>query len=120
MSGSGEGEHTDTHGPAGRAESDDDGCRSRRFRTNLEPLPDAPVQEVGAVLEVVPRVEATTTVFVAVDAHGNAVGTILENLDWLVRCTELGVSYEAEVKEVLLNTHDVLVRPSFRPGTHRL
>lgn len=120
MTGSGEGGHTDTHGPAGRAESDEDGCRSRRFRTNLEPLPDAPVQEVGAVLEVVPRVEATVTVFVVVDAQGKAVGTILENLDWLVRCTELGVSYEAEVREVLLNTHDVLVRPSYRTGTHRL
>lgn len=120
MSGSGDGGHTDTHGPVGRAESDEDGCRSRRFRTNLEPLPDAQVQEVGAVLEVVPRVEATTTVFVAVDAHGKAVGTIVENLDWLVRCTELGVVYEAEVREVLLNTHDVLVRPSFRTGTPRL
>ena len=116
MSGGGGGGHTDAPRPAGRAESDEDGCRSRRFRTNLEPVPDAPVQEVGAVLAVVPTADASRTVFVAVDGHGQAVGTIVENLDWLLRCTEQGVSYEAEVKEVFLGTHDVLVRPNFRTG----
>ena len=116
MSGGGGGGYSDALRPAGRAESDDDGCRSRRFRTTLEPVPGASVQEVGAVLAVVPTADASRTVFVAVGDHDQAVGTIVENIDWLLRCTELGVSYEAEVKDVFLGTHDVLVRPSFRPG----
>ena len=114
MGGSGGGGYADTHGSAGREESNEGICRALQFRTNLEPLPDAPVHEVGTVLSVVPTGAGTGTVFVAVDDQGRPVGTIVERTDSLLRCTGLGISYEAEVREVFLGTHDVQVRASSR------
>ena len=113
MGGSGGGGYADTQGSA-RREPNEDTCRALQFRTNLEPLPNAPVHDVGTVLAVVPTGAGTGTVFVAVDDEGRSVGTIVERTDSLLRCTGLGISYEAEVRDVFLGTHEVQVRASSR------
>ena len=115
------------HGPVWHEESqDDDGCRSRAGSGRI--LNRSPrtrqIQEVGAVLEVVPRVELRLRprVFVAVDRDMAGCSRddslrIVEMASSVV--PSLGVSYEAEVNrgELLRTRMTVLVRPSFRfPG----
>ena len=110
MGGTGGGDYTVPSGPAVSEQSDADICKSLQFPTNLEPAQGAPVHEPGAVLAVVPTPVGSGTAFVAVDDDGKPVGTIVERVDSLLRCTALGVSYEAVVKEVFLGTHTVQVR----------
>ena len=78
--------------------------------TNLEPVLDAPVHELDAVLAVVPTAAGSGTAFVAVGDDGKPVGTIVERVESLLRCTAFGVSYEAVVTEVFFGTHTVQVR----------
>ena len=110
MGGTGGGDHIITAQPAAPERSNEEICRSLRFTTNLEPAQGAPVHELGAVLAVVPTPVGSGTAFVAVDDDGKPVGTIVERVDSLLRCTALGVSYEAVVKEVFLGTHTIQVR----------
>lgn len=92
--------------------SDEDTCRSLRFTTNLEPELSGPIHEMGAILTVVPTEVGAGTVFVAVDNDQQPVGTIIEETDSLLYCTALGVSFEAQVREVNDGTYNVLVRAS--------
>lgn len=110
MGGTGGGDYPISPGPAVSEQSDEDICKALRFTTNFEPAQDATVQGPETVLAVVPTPTGSGTAFVAVDDDGKPVGTIVERVDSLLRCTALGVSYEAVVKEVFLGTHTVQVR----------
>lgn len=110
MGGSGGGGYSVAPGPGKPEPSGEDLCRSIAFTTNLQPQPGGPVHQKGAVVAIVPTMVGAGTAFVAVDDSGEAVGTIVERTDALQRCTDLGVSYEAEVQEVFLGTHTVRVR----------
>ncbi len=112
MGGSGGGDYSVSPGPARPESSAEDQCRSLTFRTNLEPNPGGPVHDKGAVFQIVPKVVGAGTAFVAVDNSGEIVGTIVEKTDSLKRCTDLGISYQAEVQDVSLGTHTVQVRAS--------
>jgi len=112
MGGSGGSDYSVSPRPGRSEQCDDDGCRSVRFTTNLEPAPNAPIREEGDVLAVVPTPTGGGTAFVAVDVDGEAVGTIVEKTDSLLRCTKSGISYEAVVKDVFLGTYRVLVQAS--------
>ena len=107
MGGTGDGGYSDRHRHVGQEESQEDSCRSLRFTTNLSPVEGAPIHEPGAVLSVA---HTPVGVFAAVDHDGRIVGTIIERVEMLRRCTGLGVSYEAEVTEQHLGTHTVQVR----------
>ena len=107
MGGAGGGGYADQHRHAGREEEQDESCKSLRFTTNLAPVDGAPVHKSGTVLSVY---VTPAGVFAAVDHDGKMVGTIIERVEMLRRCTDLGVSYEAEVTDELLGTHTVQVR----------
>lgn len=85
-------------------------CMSMSFTTELQPVPRGSIHQKGDVLPVLPTAAGTGTAFVVVDDSGEVVGTIIERTADLQRCTDLGVSFEAEVQEVFLDTHTVLVR----------
>ena len=112
MGGTGGSDYSVSPRPRGPEQSDEDLCRSLRFTTNLEPSPSGPIRDEGDVLTVVPTVTGGGTAFVAVDVDGEAVGTIVEKTDSLLRCTNIGISYEAVVEHVFFDTHTVLVRAS--------
>ena len=110
MGGSGGGGYPVSPSPAKPEQSDGARCRAITFTTVLQPEPHGPVHQKGAVFEIVPTPVGAGTVFVAVDGSGKAVGTIVERTDSLQRCTDLGISYLAEVEEVFLGAHTVRVR----------
>ena len=112
MGGTGGSDYPVSPRPGRSEQSDEDLCRSLRFTTNLEPSPNGPIRSEGEVLTVVPTATGSGTAFVAVDVDGEAVGTIVERTDSLLRGTNSGTSYEAVVKHVILDTHTVLVRAS--------
>ena len=116
MGGSGGGDYPVSPSPGKPEPSGEDLCRSITFTTNLQPEPGGPVHQKGAVLEIVPTVVGAGTAFVAVDGSGEVVGTIVERTDSLQRCTDLGISYEAEVQDVFLGTHTVRVRAASNGG----
>ena len=107
MGGGGGGGYADQHRHAAREEEQDESCKSLRFPTNLAPVDGAPVHKSGTVLSVY---VTPAGVFAAVDHDGKMVGTIIERVEMLRRCTDLGVSYEAEVTDEFLGTHTVEVR----------
>jgi hypothetical protein len=86
-----------------------DTCLSLRFTTKLETAPDAPAYEPGALLNVVPTRLDSNLVFVVIGLEGETVGTIVERVGDMIRCTEQGFTYVAEVKEVFLGAHTVEV-----------
>ncbi len=109
MGGSGGGNYSVSPGPGRPESSAEDVCRSITFTTNLQPERGGPVHQKGAVFVIVPTVVGAGTAFVAVDDSGEVVGTIVERTDSLQRCTDLGISYKAEVQDVFLDTHTVRV-----------
>ena len=110
MGGSGGSDHWRPPQATEGEQDQDDSCESLRFTTNLAPFEGAPRHEPGTVLSVVPTEVGAGTAFVAVDSDGQMVGTIVERIDSLRRCDARGFSYEAQVTQVTLGTHTVLVR----------
>ena len=98
--------------PAASEQSADNNCSKLRFKTDLEPATGASAQEIGTILPVVRTDLGPGTAFVAIDEAGEPVGTILDNVDRLIHCTALGVSFEAEVINQFFGTHTVKVRAS--------
>ena len=88
-----------------------DSCISLDFTTNLEVTPGAPTHEPGTFLRVIPIISGPGRVFVASDDDGQHVGTIVERIDTLIRCTEQGNEYEAQVQAVdIFGVYTVRVR----------
>ena len=89
----------------------DDDCSSLDFTTNLQSIPGAPTHERDTLLRVVPITVGSGTAFVAIDSGGAHVGTIVERVGTLIRCTAKGVEYEAQVQDVdIFGIHTVRLR----------
>ena len=88
-----------------------DSCSSLEFTTKLEVIQGGPTHEKGTLLKVVPTPSGSGIALVAVDNDDKQVGTIVERIDTLIRCTEQGIEYEAQVLEVdIFGVHTVRVR----------
>lgn len=103
-------------GYVGGVESAAHDCMSVRFVTNLEPIPEAALHHPPARLRVLRVTEGGHAAFVAADADGRPVGTIIERIDELLRCTDEGFSFVADVTRVSNGIHTVRVQPD--PGAH--
>ena len=103
-------------GYEGGVESPAHDCMSVRFVTNLEPVPDAAPHYPPARLRVLRIAEGGHTAFVAANEDGRPVGTIVERIDELLRCTDEGFSFVADVTKVSHGIHTVRVQPD--PGAH--
>ena len=89
-------------------------CTKLRFSTTLQQPPAAPTHPVGAVLELVRVATGGATAIAAVDDNGHIVGTVVEELADLLRCTASGVAYVADVRSAPHGIHTVAVRASDR------
>ncbi len=116
MGGSGGGGYTVSPRPGKPESHDEDFCRPMTFTTNLRPQEGGPVHQKGAVFRIVPTKVGDGTAFVAVDMSSEVVGTIVERIHSLQRCTDLGISYEAEVQDMSFDTHTVKVRATSDGG----
>ena len=103
-------------GYVGGAESRAHDCMSVRFVTNLEPVADATLHSPPARLWVLRISEGGHTAFVAADENGRPVGTIVDRVDDLLRCTDEGFSFVADVTKVSNRIHTVRVQPD--PGSN--
>lgn len=91
-------------------------CMSVRFVTTLEPVPNAETHDPSARFHVLRVVESGYTTFVAASEDGQPVGTITDRIDDLLRCTEEGFSFVADVTKVSHGIHTVRVQPD--PSAH--
>jgi len=86
------------------------GCMALRFSTTLQQSPDAPAHTSGSVFELVRVATGGATAIAAVDDDGQIVGTVVEELADLLRCTADGFAYVAEVTAITYGIHTVAVR----------
>lgn len=91
-------------------------CMSVCFVTTLEPVSEAETHEPPARLYVLRVTENGYTAFVVADEDGQPVGTIIDRIDELLRCTEEGFSFVADVTKVAHGIHTVRVQPD--PNAH--
>jgi len=106
--------HAETLGGEGRGNERD--CAQIRFLTTLQQATSAPVHDVGDLLELLRIPSGELFVIGAVDDDGVIVGTVIEELADLLRCTASGFVFVAEVESVDHGIHHVRVRPSAIEG----
>ncbi len=89
-------------------------CTKVRFATTLQQTASAPTRPVGTILELLRVAAGGATVIAAVDDSGQILGTVVEELADLLRCTASGVAYVAEVTGSTHGVHTVAIRASDR------
>jgi hypothetical protein len=101
----------DTASPSGAQEIERD-CTKLSFVTTLQQRPSSPVLVIGETLELLRVPTGEAIAIAAVDDGGRIVGTIVEELADLLRCTASGVAFVARVVTVSHGIHTIRVRSS--------
>ena len=98
-------------------------CMAVRFSTILQQPVNAPTHAEGTVFELLRVATSGATAIAAIDDDGQIVGTVVEELADLLRCTASGVAYVAYVTSVSNGIHTVSVRAAdvtmAEAGTYR-
>jgi hypothetical protein len=112
MAGSGDKYRSHLGTQGGSAEEGERDCAQVRFVTTLQQSPNAPVHHVGDLFELLRIPSGELFVVGVVSDDGFVVGTVIEEIPELLRCTAAGFAFVAEVLEVSQGIHRVLVRPA--------
>ena len=102
--------HAETLG--GLAGGNQRDCAQIRFVTTLQQSANSPVHEVGEILELLRVPSHELFVIGAVDDDGSIVGTVIEELPDLLRCTASGFAYVAEILAWTLNEASTIPKAS--------
>lgn len=87
-------------------------CTKVRFVTTLQQPPESPEHRPGDTFELLRVRTGDAIAIAAVDEDGQIIGTVVEELADLLRCTGEGVAFVAEVTSVSYGIHSVRVRAS--------